>query len=74
MILHSYTSVFSTYTSMIGNFPTKTYSNRILSDVNVSITYEDVSERELNVYKACTQLNRRVPVRRYALINITTLV
>ena len=59
---------------MIGNFPTKTYSNRIHSDMNVFITHEDVSERELNVYTACTQLNRRVAVRRYALMNITTLV
>ena len=34
-----------------GSFPTTTYSNRIPSDVNVRITYEERSGRVLNLKK-----------------------
>ena len=38
-----------------GSFPTTgtTYSNRIPSDVNVHITYEERSRRVLNLNKTC---------------------
>ena len=36
-----------------GNFPTRTYSNRISNDVNVRITYEERSGRVLNLNKTC---------------------
>ena len=36
-----------------GSFPTTTYSNRIPSDVNVHITYEERSGRFLNLNKTC---------------------
>ena len=37
-----------------GTFPTTTYSNRIPSDLNVRITYEERSGRVLNFDKTCT--------------------
>ena len=52
-----HTSVFYRITRRFVNFPIKTYLNRILSDVGVSIrpTYEDVglSERARTLYKTC---------------------
>ena len=36
-----------------GSFPTRTYSNRSSNDANVRITYEERSERVLNLNKTC---------------------
>ena len=36
-----------------GSFPTTTYSNRIPSNVNVRITYDERSGRVLNLNKTC---------------------
>ena len=56
-------------TGRLGSFLTTTYSNRIPSDVNVRITYEELSGRALNLNKTCAQFTRRVPIRRRTLAN-----
>ena len=45
-------------------------SNHILNDANVLITYEEVSERALSLYK--TYVSRRVLIRRRTLANIVS--
>ena len=53
-----------------GSFQTRTYSNRISNDANVYITYEERSERVLNLNKTYAKLIRRVSIRRRMLADI----
>ena len=51
-------------TQLIASFPIMTCYNRILSNVNVFITYEDVLDRAINLNKTCTWITRYVPIRK----------
>ena len=47
----SYELIFRRITRRFGSFPTKTYSNRILSYVNVLITEGELQGRALEVHR-----------------------
>ena len=68
----SHERIFRRNTRRFCSFPTTTYLNRILSDVNVSNTYDDLPGRALYLYKTCSQLKahahrRTDPLRKIAL-------
>ena len=49
----SHEPILQRITRRLGSFPTAAYSNRIPSDVNVRITYEELLGRVLYLYKTC---------------------
>ena len=53
LMLESHERILRRIIRRFVNFPTRTYSNRISSDANVHITYEERSGRVLNLNKTC---------------------
>ena len=54
LMAQSHERIFRRIFRRFGSFPRKTYSNRILSDVNILITYEELPERTFYLYNTCT--------------------